>query len=98
MKTLFGICRTNKLIFTTSFVLLSFFSFAQSANLSPEEKADDNSVGFTIIATILGIGIFGYIVVTLIERYNKKHRKKMDPSVRLRFNRRYLRRNRIKTV
>ncbi len=93
MKTLFGFFKANKLAITFIYVLMSLLSFAQNATPTPEEKAKDNSVGFIIIASILGVGIFGYIVVTLIERYHKKHQKNIDPLVKQRFNSRHHRRN-----
>jgi predicted permease len=98
MKTLFGFFKANKLANTTIYVLMSLLSFAQNVAPTPEEKAKDNSVGFIIIASILGVGIFGYVVVTLIERYNKKHKKNVDPAVRQRFNSRHHRRNHHKPV
>jgi hypothetical protein len=98
MKTLFGYFKANKLAITSIYVLMSFLSFAQHVTPTPEEKGKDNNVGFIIIASILGVGIFGYITITLIERYNRKHQKKIDPSVKQRFNSRYHRRNHKKTI
>ena len=77
---------------------MTFISIAQNVNPSPEEKAKDNSIGFIIIASILGVGIFGYVVVTIIERYDKKKQKNMDPSVKQHFNSRHHRRNHHKPV
>ncbi len=98
MKTLFDFFKADKLAITFIYVMMSFFSFAQNVTPTPEEKAKDNSIGFIIIASILGVGIFGYVVVTLIERYNKKHQKNQDPSVKPRFNSRHHRRNHHKPV
>jgi uncharacterized integral membrane protein len=89
MTKSYHIFETKRIIGIVLLLLIYIVSNAQeqSALTKPTTLIKDSNIGYFIIGGILGFGITGYIIVSIIEKYRNKSEKTPTKAVNTSYGR-----------